>query len=73
MKAIIVAGAAIAALMAGASSATAGSDGMYDWEFGGYFPTYEDCKAEKSKEANTFRCYPPNQINAWALWNGYYT
>nr|WP_042197565.1 hypothetical protein [Kibdelosporangium sp. MJ126-NF4]CTQ90183.1 hypothetical protein [Kibdelosporangium sp. MJ126-NF4] len=66
-------GATVAALVMLAPAAVADTQGIYEWEFGGYYPTYEECAAARAEDSVKFRCYPPDEINAWELWNGYYT
>ncbi|ALG11922.1 hypothetical protein [Kibdelosporangium phytohabitans] len=64
---------AVAALFILAPAVNAGTQGIYEWEFGGYYTTEPECHAAASREAHTHRCYFSERVNAWALYNGYYT
>ncbi|ONI90105.1 hypothetical protein ALI144C_03525 [Actinosynnema sp. ALI-1.44] len=68
---------AVAALVivapAAAAGTAAGARGIYEWEFGGYYPTEAECHAAADREADTHRCYPPDRHAGWALYNGHYT
>jgi hypothetical protein len=75
MRVIKIAGWAAAAALGAAvvaAPAQAETRGIYTWEFGGYFSTYDTCAGAHDRSAIKFRCDPPKMTNQWALWNAYY-
>jgi hypothetical protein len=75
MKATKIAGWVGAAVLGAAvvtTPAQASTQGIYVWEFGGYFSTNDTCAAAHDPHAVKFRCDPPKLLSQWALWNAYY-